>query len=289
MSPNARGALIMVAAMASFGISDICIKATGGSLPVIQIMVLRAVLTTIGIFFLARALGGLRFDQSRRDWIIIGIRSTCEFLAAIFFFAALFRMKFANVAAVLQVLPLAVTLGAVLFYGEKVGWRRAMAILAGFVGVLIIIRPGPEGFDTGALYVLVTVFVVAIRDLSVRKLSPSVPSLTVTFAASAAVLIFSAITSVGIDWAPVDPRTGILIAASSIFVTGGYLFSVMAMRVGEISFVAPFRYSSLLIALVLGWLLFGEWPTPVTLMGAGVVVASGLFMFARQRVREQDA
>ncbi|WP_121068568.1 DMT family transporter [Chachezhania antarctica] len=289
MSPNTQGALLMVACMSSFTFNDICIKATGGDIPILQILAMRAVLTTIAIYILAQRLRGLKFDISLRDWGWIALRSFCEFGAAIGFFTALFAMKFANVSAILQVLPISVTLGAVIFFRERVGWRRTLAILAGFTGVIIIIRPGPEGFETGAFYAMFAVLMVTVRDLSVRKLSPEVPSLTVTFAASVAILLFSTVASTQVDWQPVDLTDGLLILSSSVFIIGGYVFSVMVMRVGEISFVAPFRYSSLLIALLTGLVFFDEWPTPLTLLGATIVVASGLFMFYRDKAKAVGA
>lgn len=289
MSPNMQGALLMVACMSSFTFNDICIKATGGDIPILQILAMRAVLTTIAIYVLARRLSGLKFDLAWRDWGWIALRSFAEFAAAMGFFTALFSMKIANVSAILQILPIAVTLGAVIFFREKVGWRRALAILAGFVGVMIIIRPGPEGFEPSAVYAMFAVLMVTIRDLSVRKLSPEVPSLTVTLAASVAIFLFSAVASTQVEWQPVSLNNGMLILASSVFIIGGYVFSVMVMRVGEISFVAPFRYSSLLIALVMGLIIFDEWPSILTLVGASIVVASGLFMFHREKAKAQGA
>lgn len=283
MSPNTRGALLMAAAMAAFTFNDACIKATDGALPLAQILTLRGALASLLIYGLARALGSLRVDLPRRDWALVALRSLAELAAAYFFLTALMSMPLANVTAVLQALPLTVTLGAALFFGETVGWRRGLAILVGFAGVLLIVRPGPEGFSLHAIYALAAVACVTVRDLATRRMSAQVPSMTVTLSASLAVMGFAALASLGTEWAPMDRRLVLLVLGSSVFVFAGYLFSVMAMRVGEVAFVSPFRYTGLIWALLLGWLAFGHWPEPLTLIGAAIVVATGLFTLFRER------
>jgi S-adenosylmethionine uptake transporter len=283
LAPNARGALLMMASMAAFTLNDTCIKATDGALPLFQLLTLRGLLTTVLIFALARSLGTLSLNLTRRDWGLVALRCLGEIGAAYFFLTALLNMPLANVTAILQVLPLTVTLGAALVFGEKVGWRRMLAIGIGFCGMLLIVRPGPDGFNIFAAYALAAVACVTLRDLSTRRMSADVPSMTVTLSASLSVLVFSAVASIGTDWQPVDLRLGLLLAGSSVFILGGYLFSVLVMRTGDVSFIAPFRYTGLLWALVLGWLVFGAWPDALTLLGAGIVVATGLFTLYRER------
>lgn len=283
MTPNTRGALLMMASMAAFTINDTCIKATDGALPLFQLLTIRGIISTALIYLLARYLGALRFDLSRRDWGLVALRSASEIGAAYFFLTALLNMPLANVTAILQVLPLTVTLGAALFFRDPVGWKRFLAILVGFCGMLLIVRPGPDGFSIDALYALAAVLCVTVRDLATRRMSAEAPSMTVTLAASVSVLIFSAIASTGVDWQPLDLRLSLLLVGSSVFILGGYLFSVMVMRVGDVSFIAPFRYTGLLWALALGWLVFGDWPDPLTLTGAAIVVATGVFTLYRER------
>ncbi|MDU9005021.1 DMT family transporter [Sedimentitalea todarodis] len=283
MSPNLRGSLLMMAGMAAFTLNDTCIKATDNALPLFQLLTLRGIVSSVLIYVLARRLGALHFNLSYRDWMLVALRSLAEIAAAYFFLTALLNMPLANVTAVLQVLPLTVTLGAALFFGDPVGWRRMSAILVGFCGMLLIVRPGPDGFDIDSLFALAAVLCVTVRDLATRRMSASVSSMTVTLVASLAVLAFFGIGSVGTDWQPLDMRLTLLVIGASIFVLGGYLFSVMVMRVGDISFVAPFRYTGLLWALALGWLVFGDWPADLTLLGAFIVVATGVFTLYRER------
>lgn len=282
LTDNLRGAALMMASMAAFTINDTCIKAIGGDMPLFQILTLRGLGAVLLIYALARHLGALRVRLPRRDWVLIGLRSVAEAAAAYFFLTALINMPLANVTAVLQMLPLTLTLCAALVLGERVGWRRMLAILLGFGGMLLIVRPGPDGFDIHAFYVLAAVGCVTVRDLSVRRMSARAPSMLVTLAASVTVLVFAAVLSLTEDWAPISGRSAGLLAGSVLFVFFGYLFSVLVMRAGDVSFTAPFRYTGLLCALLLGWLVFDHWPDPVTLLGAAIVVGSGLFALWRE-------
>lgn len=283
MTGNLGAALLMMASMAAFTLNDACVKLAGGSLPLFQLVTLRGLLASVLIYGLARSLGTLRFRLPGRDWRLIGLRAASEVAATYFFLTALMHLPLPNVTAVLQVLPLTVTLGAALFFGETVGWRRMLAIGIGFGGMLLIVRPGPEGFNLYAGYALAAVAAVTCRDLVTRRMSPQVPAMTVTLVSSLSVLTFAALASLAVPWQPVSAREGGLIALAALFIIGGYLFSVMVMRTGEVSFTAPFRYTGLVWALILGWLVFGDWPDPVTMLGAGIVVASGLFALWRER------
>lgn len=282
LSPNVVGALLMAASMACFTINDALIKATGGAVPLFQLLVLRGGLATLLIALLAWSRGAFATPVSRRDWGWIGLRSACEVGAAYFFLTALLNMPLANVTAILQVLPLTVTLGSALIFREAVGWRRMTAIALGFFGMLLIVRPGADGFTLWSVYALVAVLCVTARDLIMRRISSSAPALLVTFSASLGVLLAAASASLTVPWAPITPMLGTLIAASSVFIVGGYYFSVQVMRQGDVSFVAPFRYTGLLWALVLGWLVFQEWPAPLTLLGAGIIVGASAYTMLRE-------
>ena len=283
MTPNQTGALLMMGSMAAFTFNDTLVKMVGADLPLSQILVIRGGLATVLIFLLARYLGSLRMNLPRRDWMLVLGRCLSEAGATFLFLTALMLMPLANVTAVLQMLPLTVTLGAALFFRESIGWRRMAAILAGFVGMLLIVRPGPEGFDGASLYVLGAVACVTARDLFTRKMSAAVPSMTVTLMASLTVFCFGLVYSIQQEWQPVEPWHLVMLLGAACFIFGGYLFSVMTMRVGDVAVVSPFRYSGLLWALLLGWLVFGDWPTGLTLVGAAIVVAAGLFTLYRER------
>lgn len=283
-----KGALLMIFSMACFTFNDTFLKLVGPQMPLFQLLFLRGVVTTVLIYVMARRMGAIKLRLPAADWGMIGLRTASEIGAAYFFVTALMHMPIANVTAVLQVLPLTVTLGGALFFGEKVGWRRFLAIAIGFTGMLLIVRPGPEGFDTYAIYALGAVVCVTGRDLSTRRMSSQVPSMTVTLSASLGVLLFSAVATLGETWVPITQRDALLIGGASVFIIGGYLFSVMVMRVGEVGFIAPFRYTGLLWALLLGLVVFGDWPDAITLLGAAIVVATGVFtLFRESRARRR--
>ncbi len=275
----------MMGSMAAFTINDTIVKLLGDALPLFQIITLRGALTCLWLFLLARYMGALHLNFPVRDrWLVLA-RCGTEVGATFFFLTALMNMPLANVTAVLQVLPLTVTLGAALVFGETIGWRRMLAIAAGFCGMLLIVRPGPEGFSLHAGFALTAVACVTGRDLLTRRMSSSVPSLTVSLATAISVTCAGALASLTVEWQPLTPELGGMVLATSLFILLGYTLSVMVMRVGvgEVGFVAPFRYSGLLWALVLGWLVFGHWPDAITMLGGGLVVAAGLFTLFRER------
>ena len=283
LTDNFKGALLMMASMAAFTLNDTFVKALAGELPLFQLLFLRGLLTTFLVGLLAWRLGAFSRRIPRRDWQLVGLRLVAEIAAAYFFLTALFNMPLANVTAILQSLPLVVTLTAALLFAEPLGWRRLSAILIGLCGVLLIVRPGTEGFTLYSVYALIAVGFVTMRDLCTRRLSAETPSMLVTFLTSGAVMVFFGLGSLMDSWVPVTTGAGLKILGASVMIFGGYLFSVMVMRVGEISFVTPFRYTGLIWALILGWAVFGDWPAPVTLVGATVVVGSGIFMLYRER------
>lgn len=281
-SENLRGALFMMGSMAFFTLNDTLIKSLGSGIPLSQLLVMRGVLASVFVALIAWKIGALKFDLPSRDWGLLGLRTAGEIGAAYFFLEALRQMEIANVTAVLQVLPLSVALGAWLFFREPLGWRRLLAILVGFCGMLLIVRPGPDGFNEGSILVMIAVLFITVRDLATRRMSAAVPSMMGAFTASVGVTLFAGAMSIGSEWVPVDGREVTIIVGTSVLIGFAYLCSILTMRVGEISFIAPFRYTSLVWALILGFLVFDEWPDGLTLIGAFIVVATGLFTLYRE-------
>ncbi|WP_299567697.1 DMT family transporter [uncultured Sulfitobacter sp.] len=284
MSPNTAGAVLMMASMIAFVMNDTFLKLTGGAVPLFQLIFLRGTLATLLIFLLAHSLGALRKMPSTADLWLISLRGVAEVVTAYFFLNALFNMPLGNLNAIMQVVPLTVTLGSALVYREAVGWRRMSAILVGFGGVLLIIRPGPEGFTLWSLYALGAVLGVTVRDLITRRLSRDVHGLAVTLGTSVAVMAGAGLASLTQPWVAVSGPSAALICGSSLCVLAGYYFSVQVMRTGDVSFVAPFRYTGLVVAMIVGFVVFSEIPGTLTLVGAAIVIATGLFTFHRERM-----
>lgn len=283
LSDNLRGALYMNVAMAAFTLNDAAMKAALQDLPLWQAIAMRGLVTLGPLLLVAHLSGGIRLSMGPKDRGVVAIRCFAEVASTLLFLAALVHMPIANLSAILQALPLAVTLAAAVFFGERVGWRRMSAILVGFAGVLIIIRPGPSGFDIWSLMGLASMAFVVLRDLSTRKLSRAVPSATVAILASVAVTATALALTPLTGWVMPTGRDILLILAAATCLVAGYNFAVMVMRVGDVGFVAPFRYTSLLWAIVLGWLVFGTLPDALTLFGAALVVGSGIFTLVRER------
>lgn len=283
LSDNARGAVYMMVAMAAFTLNDAAMKALTQGVPLFQAIAMRGGLMLVGLLVLARLMGQWKPVLPRRDGVIIGVRCVAEIVSTMLFLAALMHMPLANLSAIMQALPLAVTLAAAVVFKDRVGWRRMTAILIGFIGVLIIIRPGPDGFDVWSLMGLISVAFVVVRDLTTRSVSRAVPSVMVAVYASVAVTLAAGLASLPGGWQPLTLGQGGLVLAASMALVVGYLFAVMVMRVGDISFVAPFRYTALIWAIFLGWLVFGSLPDPLTLLGAALVVGTGIFTLWRER------
>ena len=283
MSPNLAGALLMMASMACFTLNDTMLKMTAGAVPLFQLLFIRSAITCGLILATRGRVGSLHFDIGKRDWVIILVRASTEILLAYFFLTALFNMPLANLTAILQVVPLAVTLASAVFLREAVGWRRMLAIAIGFGGVLLIVRPGAEGFNIWSIYGVIAMLLVTLRDIVTRQLSPGVPGMTVTLVTAGAVLVAMGLASLSVEWVAIDLPALMLISGSAVFIMGGYFFSIQVMRQGDVSSTAPFRYTGLVWALLLGWFSFGEWPGALTLIGVAIVVATGIFSFYRER------
>lgn len=277
-----RGAALMVAGQVAFVINDAFMKGLAGDVPFLQAIFVRGVMATAILVVSALWLRQLSFRIDPADRWRMLIRTTCEALAAYFFVSALFNMPLGNAVAILQILPLTTTLAAYLFMGEPLGWRRLTAILVGLVGVMLIIRPGFEGFTIWSLNVLAAVGAVTIRDLITRQMTSKLPSLTVALAGACGVTVFAAIGTAANPWDPLSLSEYAMLFGATLGILGAYVFSVLMMRVGEVSFVTPFRYSSLIAALILGFFVFGEWPDPIEIFGSTIVVATGLYLLYRE-------
>jgi len=290
ISDNARGILLMCGSMLAFTVNDSFMKAATKTVPLFQAITLRGLVATVALLVIARmTTGGFNLFPAGRDRRVIALRSVAEVASTALFLTALMHMPLANLSAILQALPLAVTLGAALWLKEPIGWRRMSAIAVGFVGVLLIVRPGTEGFDHWSLMGLASVACVVVRDLSTRTLSRATPSAAVAVWASVAVTCMGLAGVLAQGWQPLSLREAAMIGCASLALVVGYLLAVMVMRVGDIGVVAPFRYTSLIWAIVLGWALFGTLPDGLTLIGAGIVVATGLYTLTRERARRRAA
>lgn len=285
---NARGIAAMVFSMACFVSSDTLIKIVGRDMPVGQIMFLRGLFAVFIVAALAVATGDLvKIRQALTP--TVALRSFTEVASTIFFFTGLMRLPFADAAAIGQFTPLAVTAAAALFLHEPVGWRRWLATFVGLVGVLLIIQPGSSAFNPAAILIVICVLFVTARDLITRQMGSGIPILLLILVSAAAVCVTGLMGRVVESW--ITPTWTMIggLSLSALGVSGGYYGAIVAMRSGEISVVAPFRYSGMLVALMWGYVVFGESPDQLTWLGIVIVVSAGVYTFHRESVRRREA
>jgi drug/metabolite transporter (DMT)-like permease len=288
---NFRGSILMIAAMAGFALEDMFVKALALRLPVGEIL---ALLGAGGALIFA-SIALYRGDRLISRDLLAGsvvLRNLGELVGTIAFVSAVAFTPLAQASAILQATPLAVTLGAALFLGETVGWRRWSAITVGFIGVLIVIRPGTEGFSALSLFAVVAVLGLAARDVATRRVPRSITSMQLaTYGFGVIVpagLVLAAAT--GTPLLTPTPLELARIGGALVFGTLGYYALIAAMRIGEVSVITPFRYTRLLFALMIGWLVFSEPVDAATLIGGAVIVASGLYTLMREaRVRRRQS
>lgn len=282
MNPLA-GPLLMVASMAGFAAEDALIKALSARVPVGQIALLLGA-GGITIF------GGLAALRGQGIWTLqalrgrVLLRNAAEACAVVFMMMGLALTPLSLVSSVLQAMPLMVTFAAAVFLGEPVGWRRWSAILVGFVGVLMIVRPGLSGFDPYALLPLGAVVMLTIRDLATNRLPAGVTSFQISGWGFAATIpggfLMLAMRGDGV----MMPATADWLLLGSTLLAGivGYTTLVLATRTGDIALTTSFRYSRLVFGMAIGVIWFGERPDALMLAGAVLVVVAGLYTVMRE-------
>lgn len=279
---NGPAIAAMLIAMATLILNDTLIKLASDQLPSGQIMALRGTFATALIAMMAWRTGAFAKLSQVAQYPIF-LRVAAEIGATVTFLLALFNMPIGNVVALMQVTPLVVIAGAALFLREPVGWRRWAAALAGFVGVMLIIRPGTSAFTPWALLALVTVIFSASRDLATRRIDPATPSLLVTLMTAAAVTVTGYAMYPLQEWQYVGGRELGLLAMAAVSMACAYHMLVLAMRSSDVSVVAPFRYTMVLWATLSGYIVWGELPDGWAIVGTTVVILAGLYSFFRER------
>lgn len=274
----------MLIAMAGFTMEDLFMKKLSVNLSTGQILITLGFGSSLVFALMAKSKG---YKLTAKIFWSKGmiIRQFAEGIAAVAFITSLTLIPLSTVAAVFQATPLVITMGAALFLGEAVGWRRWLAIIVGLIGVLIIIRPGLNSFDPNVGYVLIAVLFVTVRDLITRKLPMNVPSTIVSFQAFASLIIAGGILIFLSDQKIVglDKNQIYFVLGGIIFGVIGYYCIVASTRIGEAGVVTPFRYSRLLFAIIIGFLFFNERPDFLTLLGASIVIMTGIYTVLRER------
>lgn len=281
LTDNQRGALFMTASMAGFAVEDVFVKAAAQSLPLGQ------VLLTIGLAgMLVFAAMAARQGEPVLPSAFLSrpmlIRSGFEIAGRLFYGLAITLTALSTTSAILQATPLVVVAGAALVFGERVGPQRWLAVLLGFLGVLVILRPGAD-FSALSLLAVVGLLGFAGRDLATRAAPKGMSNRQLGALGFAMLALAGAILLLVSGGARLPGIADLArLAAGTVFGMAGYHALTYAMRTGEVSAVTPFRYTRLLFAMVLAMALFGERPDLATWIGAALIVGSGVFALTRK-------
>ena len=287
MTANQRGILAIVGCMAAYTVNDVLIKQILKTYPVGEAIFIRGLMSVLLIGAAAVVFGyaaQLRKAMSRR----LALRSVFDGLSTAGFIAALAHMRLADLAAVLQIAPLLITALAAAFYRESVGWRRWSAVLVGFTGALLVIKPTPSAFDVWAVLGAFSALCAALREIQTRLIEPQVPTVVIAFWGAAGITCFGVLLGAVEPWQIVATADLIQIFVAALFVATAIFLMVLGFRAVDLSVVAPFRYSYLLTSTLGGYLVFGELPDGWSTVGAVLIVASGVYALHRERVRRRE-
>lgn len=286
-SRNLAGILAMCAAMAGYITNDMFVKLASESLPTGQIIAVRGGLASIVMVAILAFRGEMR-PGGLFHWSVLA-RTSAEVGATLLYLTALFALPIANATAIVQTMPLFITILAVILLKEVVGWRRWSAVAAGFAGMLLVVRPGLEGFNTASWIAVAAVILMAFRDVLSRFIPPFISSTSVTAFTTMAVALFGFALMPFEDWKALGARELLLLACASIFILAGYFFILVAARIAELSVIAPFRYTIMVWAIAYGALIWAEWPDLPAFAGTTLIVGSGLYVFHRERAAAHHA
>ena len=281
---NRRGILAMAAGMAAFVTNDSLVKYVSQSLPAAQLIFIRGIFATLLLLAICQGMGVLGRVGMLADRKVL-LRAGFDAFATMTYLVSLFHLPIANATAINMATPLFITLFAVVAFHERVGAGRWMAIATGFVGVLLVVQPSGAAFNAYALLCLGGTLLHASRDLTTRVIDRSIPSLLITLSTAVAVTLLSGVWSLFSAWKPVDALQLGLLAAASVFLSAGYFLLTVSMRAGEMSLIAPFRYTGLLFALVLGYAVWGDVPDALAWTGIALLVAAGLYVLHGERAK----
>lgn len=283
LTDNQRGALFMTLSMAGFAVEDVFVKAAAGSMPLGQVLLCIGLAGTAIFAAMARRRGEPVLPAAFLSRPML-IRCGFEITGRLFYGLAITLTALSTTSAILQATPLVVVAGAALVFGERVGPRRWLAVLVGFGGVLIILRPGAD-FAALSLLAVVGLLGFSGRDLATRAAPKGLSNRQLGALGFAMLATAGTILLVVQGGAIIPDATGLgLLAGGTVFGMAGYHALTFAMRTGEVGAVTPFRYARLIFAMILATALFGERPDGATWIGAALIVGSGIFALRTGRV-----
>ena len=279
---NLRGIIYMIIGMACFTVGDMCVKLASQELPSGQVMIFLGLGCCLVFAVLLLRTGEPMWNSAFFEGPVM-LRNVGEIIGSYGMFMSLLYLPLSTVTAITQTLPLLLTLAAALFLGETVGKHRIAAVVVGFIGSLIVIRPGMNGFDQYALLTFVAVFGMSMRDIGSRLARRSISSLLLSFYSAFTMMVFGVFLLLLSGGAKVPTFTTCLylvglVAAASL----GLMMVTQSVRTGELSVVAPFRYVRLLFAVLLGIFILDEVIDRWTIIGSAITIIAGLYIWLRE-------
>ncbi len=272
----------MVGAMACFIVNDSLVKYASQTMPAMQLIFIRGVMASLLVLAVAHAMGTTRrIREVARGWV--AVRAIVDAFATMLFLVSLFHLPLANATAINMTSPLIISVLAALFLRERLGPSRWVAIGVGFVGVLFIIQPQAKGIDGYALVCLLSTVLLSVRDLMTRRVHAGIPSILVTLSNTIAVTLFAGALSTFEGWRAFSVFEVGYLAVVAVFLATAYYLIVVSTRHGDLSLVAPFRYTALLFATIAGFVIWGDQPNTLAWGGIALVVASGIYVLRVSR------
>jgi len=285
IAANRKGIVAICLAMGLFIANDALVKYVSASLPAAQLIFIRGLFATSLLLVAAMVMGvvGPKALSLTDAWQQLTqrpvlARAALDALATMAYLTSLFHLPIGNASAINMASPMFIAVYAAVVWREQVSLGRWLAIAVGFVGVLLIVQPAADAFNAWSLLCLFATLLHTARDLITRKIALTVPSILITLTTSTAVVLLTGPWSLLQGWAPVNANQLGLLAAASVFLSAAYYMVIVGMRSGELSLVAPFRYTALVYALLLGWLIWGEVPNAMAWSGIVLLVTAGLAM-----------
>jgi drug/metabolite transporter (DMT)-like permease len=281
---NRRGILAMSLAMALFIANDALVKQVSATLPGPQLIFIRGLMATTLVLIMAQAMGHLknwRLLLNKRLWI----RGSLDAAASLAYLTAVFHLPLANATAINLSSPLFITAFAMVFLKEPVALQRGLLILLGFGGVLLVVQPSSAGFNAYAWLAVLATLLHATRDTLTRAIGLQVPAMLMTLSTAVSVALAAGGITLSQNWMPVDSTSLALLFGASLLLSMAYYLLIVGMRSGEISLVAPFRYSGLLFALLIGYVVWDEVPNVLGWAGIFLLAMSGLLILRSERFK----
>ncbi|MEM7194361.1 MAG: DMT family transporter [Pseudomonadota bacterium] len=287
MSKNRKAAALVVLGMALISSNDAILKLLSAELTVPQILSVRGVLAVL-IFSLLIKLSGRPVYEKGAFGPWNWLRAACETLATLCFVTGLSLLPIATASTLVWLSPILVTIAAAIVLNEKVTQVRWFAVTVGFTGVLFVTRPWGESFSWSMLFPLGAAFFVCCREMVTKRVDSGVRSVHITLATLIAVTITGSLMTMG-DFPDYSLKHLLMFMASATLLSLGFLCQVTAVRTGDLSFIAPFSFSGILVAIFWGYVIWNDIPTIWMLVGVFLIVGSGLYLMRHASTQPEDS